>query len=364
MKYLTFGRILLLTIMILQNTTIYAQNKSAYVGNNFPELPDKTGFSAMYAGLINGKVIAAGGANFLDKMPWDGGVKFFSDAIYIFKPEVGEWKKQIQRLPLKMAYGVSVSYGNGMILAGGCTEGNKNINDVFLLREKDGAVSIKKLASMPVALANMCGDLVGDYLFIAGGSENTAGLPTQNFLAYDIKGDKWEVLEDIPGPARINAVSASSKGKFYLFTGIQITPTAQGSQRKILTDAYSFSPLLLAGKLSGGTWRKLAEMPRGMAAGPSPAPVVNEEHIVLFGGLDQETAQYADPKTHPGFLPDVFQYNLSNNTWEAAGRLPKQEVRLTVPTVIYQGQCLLINGEIGPGARTNKIYAIDLKNSK
>ncbi|MCX2452343.1 hypothetical protein OQX61_13800 [Pedobacter sp. PLR] len=350
--------------MILLETTLYAQNKSAYVGKDFPELPDKIGFAAMYAGTIDGAVIAAGGANFLDKMPWDGGVKSFSDAIYIIKPEVGEWKRQTQKLPLKMAYGVSVSYGSGMILAGGCTEGNKNINDVLLLTEKDGAVSIKQLASMPVALANMCGDLVGDYLFIAGGSENSAGLPTQNFLAYDIKGDQWEVLENIPGPARINSVSASSSGIFYLFTGIQITQTSLGIQRKVLTDAYSFFPKYLGKKLIGGTWKKLAEMPRGMAAGPSPAPVVKGEHIVLFGGLDQETAQHAEPKTHPGFLPDVFQYNLINNTWEPAGQLPKQEVRLTVPTVLYQGQCLLINGEIGPGARTNKIYAIDLKNSK
>jgi N-acetylneuraminic acid mutarotase len=364
MKYLTFGKIILLTIMMLQETTMYAQNKFAYAGNDFPELPDKIGFAGMYAGIIDGDVIAAGGANFLGKMPWDGGVKSWSDAIYIFKAEVGEWKKQTQKLPLKMAYGVSVSYGNGVILAGGCTEANKNINDVFLLKEKDGVVSIKQLASMPVRLANMCGDLVGDYLFIAGGSENAEGLSTQNFLAYDIKGDKWEALGNIPGPARINAVSASSEGKFYLFTGIQISPTSQGTKRKVLTDAYSFSPKFLAGKLIGGNWKKLAEIPRGMAAGPSPAPVVNGEYIVLFGGLDQETAQHADPKTHLGFLPDVFQYSLRNNTWESAGRLPKQEVRLTVPTVIYQRQCLLVNGEIGPGARTNKIYAVDLTNSK
>lgn len=364
MKYLTFGRILLLTIMILPETSLYAQNEIAYGGSDFPELPDKIGFAAMYAGTINEAVIAAGGANFLDKMPWEGGAKSFSDAIYVFKPEVGEWKKQTQKLPHKMAYGVSVSYCAGMILAGGCREGNKNIKEVFLLTEKDGVVSIKQLAAMPVALANMCGDLVGDYLFIAGGSEDAAGLPTQNFLAYDIKGDRWQVLENIPGPARINAVSASSAGIFYLFTGIQISSTSEGIQRKALTDAYSFFPKYLGGKLVGGTWKKLAEMPRGMAAGPSPAPVINGKHIVLFGGLDQKTAQYADPKTHPGFLPDVFQYNLSSNIWEPSGRLPKQEVRLTVPTVIYEGQCLLINGEIGPGARTNKIYAIDLNHSK
>lgn len=361
MKFLKFEKILLLTIMILQESTLHAQNKTDYIGNNFPELPDKIGFAAMYAGTIDHAVIVAGGANFLDEMPWDGGIKSWSDAIFVYNPEVGKWKKQIQKLPLKLAYGVSVSHENGIIMVGGSTEGNKNTNNVFLLTLREGTVNIKQLTSMPIALANMSGNLVGDYIFIAGGSESDTGLPTKNFLAYHVKEDKWEVLENFPGPSRINAVSATFKEKFYIFTGIHITSGTEGNQRQILTDAFCFSPIINAGKLNGGIWEKLAEMPRGMAAGPSPAPVINKSHIVLFGGLDQQTAQHVDPKTHPGFLPDVLKYNVEEDIWEISGKLSQKEVRLTVPTVIYNEQCLLINGEIGPGERTNQIYAIDLK---
>ena len=38
-----------------------------------PSLPDPEGFASMFAGVSGGALLAAGGANFADKKPWDGG---------------------------------------------------------------------------------------------------------------------------------------------------------------------------------------------------------------------------------------------------------------------------------------------------
>ena len=54
------------------------------------ELPDENGIpnkglAGSFAGVSNGVMLIAGGANFQNKMPWDGGKKFFSDKIYILE---------------------------------------------------------------------------------------------------------------------------------------------------------------------------------------------------------------------------------------------------------------------------------------
>ncbi|MFN6050335.1 MAG: galactose oxidase, partial [Planctomycetia bacterium] len=40
-----------------------------------PPLPDEAGFASMFAGVAGEKLVAAGGANFPDKKPWEGGTK-------------------------------------------------------------------------------------------------------------------------------------------------------------------------------------------------------------------------------------------------------------------------------------------------
>ncbi|HLU88819.1 MAG TPA: hypothetical protein VKZ51_03230, partial [Cyclobacteriaceae bacterium] len=48
---------------------------------DMPAIPDKEGFAGMYAGVSNGVLIGAGGANFPDKKPWEGGEKVWYDHI-------------------------------------------------------------------------------------------------------------------------------------------------------------------------------------------------------------------------------------------------------------------------------------------
>ena len=78
------------------------------------------GVSASYAALIDGKLIVAGGANFPDKLGFEGGSKVFYDEIMLFDEVQNVWR-QIGKLPQKSAYGVSVPVSDGTLWIGGNT---------------------------------------------------------------------------------------------------------------------------------------------------------------------------------------------------------------------------------------------------
>ena len=72
------------------------------------------GFAGMFAGNQDDLVILAGGANFPNGMPWEGGNKKWYDTVYLLKRKNGgyEWVPTGNvRLPMPMAYGASVSKG-------------------------------------------------------------------------------------------------------------------------------------------------------------------------------------------------------------------------------------------------------------
>ncbi len=57
-----------------------------------PALPDAEGFAGMFSGTSHGVLMAAGGANFPEGRPWEGGQKTWHDTIYVLQKPDGRWK--------------------------------------------------------------------------------------------------------------------------------------------------------------------------------------------------------------------------------------------------------------------------------
>lgn len=343
--------------MLLMNKGI-AQVRLSY--NLVPSIPDREGFAGMFAGVSNGFVVAAGGANFPDKMPWEGGSKMWYNDLFLFNKQTGQWGRSPVSLPGKRAYGVTASYNEKVILVGGSDE-KKHYSEVYSIKVENSGIVLDSMASMPVALANMTGALAGDFLFVAGGTFGPDGGPVTTFLALDLKKNKWVQLPSWPGPERMNAVSAGVGNRFFIFSGIQTENSKEGVKRNVLDDGYCFSPILKNGELVGGNWHKIEKIPWGIAAGPGPAPVVQDRFVIFPGGLDNATAQHKDPLTHPGFISDILSYDTKLNRWSTIGHLPKTEMRLTAPVVAYDGSFWIINGEVKPGKRTPTVLSIKIK---
>jgi hypothetical protein len=63
----------LLVIAVLASPDIHLKWAS------LPPLPDREGYAGSFAGVSDGVLLVAGGANFQDRRPWEGGTKVWYD---------------------------------------------------------------------------------------------------------------------------------------------------------------------------------------------------------------------------------------------------------------------------------------------
>lgn len=338
------------------------------VWRQLPQVPDAVGFAGAYAGVSNGHLLLAGGANFPEgTRPWSGGVKQWNDKVFALSEGEKEWK-EVGRLPRPMGYGVSVSSGDRLVILGGADQ-NRHFQDVYTLRYEDGKLTVDRLPDMPAPLANACGSVLNNVLYIAGGLTNpTDTTATSTFWALDLKQPqedwKWEVLSAWPGSPRMLSVAGSAGNAFYLISGVALHTSAGGSvaRREYLTDAYRYRP--------GNGWERLPDLPHAVAAAPSPALTVPTGELRVFGGDDGALASQvgALKDRHPGFRNEILGYNPETNAWEQAGVLPVNKrgdpendpnastwAPVTTTAVNWSGWYVLPMGEVRPGVRTNRV---------
>lgn len=306
-----------------------------------PALPDKEGFAGMYAGVSHGALLAAGGANFPDKKPWQGGEKVWHDDVFVLDKPDGTWRK-VGKLPRPLGYGVSVSHNDTLVCVGGSHQTGHS-QEAFRLEWRDGKLVTSQLPDLPRPLANMAGALDGDTLFIACGQLRPDGaMTTAECFSIDLsqREPSWTKLEDCPGGGRMLPTAACHNGQFYLVGGVELKMNFQSEvSRKYLSDGYCYTP--------GKGWAKIAELPYPVAAAPSPAPT-DKGGFFLLGGDDGSQVSTA-PDRHPGFRKRVLRYEPKANKWHSAGALPAGHV--TAPMVFWQRQWLVVSGEVRPGVR-------------
>ncbi|HUR53885.1 MAG TPA: hypothetical protein VMZ71_07125, partial [Gemmataceae bacterium] len=293
-----------------------------------------------FAGVSNGALLVAGGANFPDKKPWDGGKKVWTDRVFVLDKPDGEWK-DAGKLPRPLGYGVSVSHRTGVVCVGGC-DAERHSAATFRLEWKDGKLVTTPLPSLPVTAAYLCGALLGDDLFVAGGQEKPDS-PSALKTAYRINlGDrepKWERLADIPGSGRMLAVSAAHAGAFWVVGGVELVPG-----RKYLKDAHRYDP--------GRGWSRVKDFPTPVAASPSPAPS-DETGFFVLGG-DDGSQVGVGPDKHRGFSRTVVRFDAKTGEWVPAGELAA--ARVTVPCVVWGMSWVVPSGEVRPGVRSPEVW--------
>ena len=122
---------------------------------SLPPLPDAEGFAGSFAGVSSGALLVAGGTNFPDKRPWEGGTKVWYDTIYALEKPDGKWVKA-GKLPRPNGYGVSITTDDGLICIGG-GDATANFRDVFRLRYAEGKITTQALPMLPKPCASWRG---------------------------------------------------------------------------------------------------------------------------------------------------------------------------------------------------------------
>lgn len=131
--------------------------------------------------------------------------------------------------------------------------------------------------------------------------------------------------------------------------GVDLKADANGKPiRSYLRDAYRYNP--------DQGWTRIADMPSPSAAAPSPAPVIEPSTFLVLGGDDGSLVDYRPLEEHPGFPKIVWAYNTKLNTWHATGELPSAQVTTTM--TFWKNQFVMPTGEVRPGVRTPKVWAI------
>ncbi len=318
--------------------------------NELPALPDREGFAGSYAGVSGDALIVAGGANFPDKRPWEGGTKIWYDRLFVLEPAATTWRTA-GRLPHAGGYGVSVNTPEGFVLIGG-GDATRNFSEVWLARWERETVTFTAWPQLPKPLAMAAGALVGRTLYVAGGLDRPDATAAQNaFFALDLDqlASGWRELPTWPGAERFLATAAAHGDAFFLFSGARLVPTEPGkTSRAWLRDAYRYSPAT--------GWKRLADLPRVSVAAPSPAPVI-DGRILIFGGDDGSQVALS-PTEHRGFPRDTLAYRVAENTWSRAGEVPFSLVTTALTT--WREQIVVPGGEARPGLRSPRVWTTEI----
>lgn len=314
--------------------------------SRLPSIPDKEGFAGAFAGESGGALLVAGGANFPDKRPWEGGTKVWYDTVFVLEKPDGQWRPG-GKLPQALGYGVALTYKDTVICVGG--SGPKgHSRAVFRLHWTKGALETESLPPLPRPCANLSGALSDNTVYVAGGIEapdSTKALNT--FWSLDLARPEqgWRELPSWPGSERMLATAGTLDGVFYLFGGTALTAGPDGKPVRLwLKDAYRYS--------AARGWQRLADLPRVSVAAPSPAPVLAGQLLVLGG--DDGAQVNALPSAHTGFPRDILAFDPAKNTWRKFGEVPFSLV--TTPATQWRGAIVVPGGERMPGIRSTEVW--------
>ena len=320
-----------------------------------PTLPNTPGVASPFVGTSGDVLLVAGGANFPGAPPWKNGTKVWHDKIYALIDQ--RWQI-VDTLPTPCAYGVSLQSSRGVLCVGG-SDTKHHLSHVFLMRFVAGRIEYESLPPLPLSIANACGILAGNTVYIAGGTDSPAATTaSSNFLSLNLKSDKprWDKLPDVPGPGRMLSAAATDEESIFIFSGASLAPDDAGKPvRSYLRDAWQFD-------ISRNTWRRRADLPFAAVAAPSPAPMTKSGKFILLGGDDGSRVGFKPPEDHPGFSSSALIYDPGTDEWNADTAL--RISRVTVPVAAVADGFVLASGEVRPGVRSPEVWRLKIAEQK
>lgn len=370
-------------LLMLNNMPAFAQSKKviSIEWKTIAELPPfrdqskSIGVAGPIVGVINNKLIVAGGASFPDKMPWQGGKKAYYNNIVIFKKEKGQVLQETiaPSLVSNIAYAANCSTPFGIVFAGG--ENELGLSDkVYLLKWDEASNNLlqTKLPDLPVKTTNGSLVCIGKILYFLGGE--TLVNTTNQFFSLNLNkiNDGWTMLPAIPKPLSNNVVVAqylNGQKQIYLMGG---RAKQKNGISDFSSDVYSFDIHLKR-------WDKKKSLPYPISAGTGA--VVTEKYILLFGGdrgeqfnkvertissinLEKDelrkenliTIKNKLLESHPGFSNEILLYNTQKNIWTSTGFIPF-DTSVTTNVVQWGDEIIIPSGEIKAGVRTPRILS-------
>ncbi len=352
-------------------------------------LPGKhPGVAGAFSGIHNGVLIIAGGANFPDRLPWEGGKKVHHRSIQVFGKDDGGHLQTIEskttQLEKAVAYGVSISTPNGIFCAGG-ESGSEILREAFILKWDAVAKTVirQELPALPVPLVNAGIASINHTVYVVGGSTGDSVSNKVYALNTSSSDPAWVSLPDMPFAVTHAAVAVQSNGEYaclYVIGGRKATPSLPTTlYRQVLR----YDP-------KKENWHRLKDIGSPSAIttlSAATASGIGSNYIVVMGGddgslfLQLENLSFliakADPGKkdslvkerlnllthHPGFSKAVYVYNTVTDTWVQGGKFPL-DPQVTTNAIRWGDDIIIPSGEIKPGIRTPQIVIGRIQNKQ
>lgn len=337
---------------------------------------ESTGYAGVINGVNNNVLIVAGGSDFPDKKPWEGGKKAYSDKIFVLEKKGKNfiWNKNVKStLPEPIAYCGSTSTAAGIVYVGG--ENEKGIsNKCFIVKwnaEKND-VEIKPLPDLPLALTNIAVTHIDNMVYALGGDELKHS--SNHFFSLDLNEENstWKTLPNLP-IALANTTAIAQNGRsgkeIFIIGGRSKTPSGISG---LHNTTFSFD-------LQKQQWKRCADISDGFHTtnlSAASGVALGENEILITGGdngkifhkietlisaigvakTKEEKSKLTKEKNnlsihHKGFDKSLLLYNTITNAWTKIGVLPFP-AHVTTTDVKWGNEIIISNGEIKPGVRT------------
>lgn len=369
-------------ISLLLSKSIWAQEKINIEWTEIAHLPriteqfENPGIAGAFSGIHNNVLLVAGGANFPEAMPWEGGKKIYWDDIYVLEKENSneyDWVKTgYFRLPQRVAYGASISTPDGVLCLGG--ENEKGIlKSVFLLQwnASEKLISIKHFPDLPVPLTNASASIHEQVVYLSGG-ETPAGV-SDKFYSLDLNNISvgWKSLPPLPKPlSHAVSVAQSNGGNKYIYI--------LGGRQKKANGISDFYDSVFKYDILNNKWTQQKPLPYALAAGTGIA--VGDSQVIMFGGDKGKTFHKTElllaaiareknerkkeklvrkknnlQESHPGFSRDIFLFNTIKNEWKLIGKMTFP-APVTTTAIKWGNRVFIPSGEIKAGVRTASVW--------
>lgn len=324
------------------------------------------GSAGAFIGKVGGVIIVAGGSDFENAKPWDGGTKTYYDKLWTITESGGEVLCEEVKgtsLPLPLGNGCVAGDGKTMYCIGGLNSEGRS-SEIFTISGDIGNLNIKSFCSLPEGFIPNAADYRKGYIYIVGSKDGRNCL-----MRLNVGSRQFRELASCPG----HLVTEGScfvyqhngrEEAFYLIGG-----RGSGADGIIIESrVWEYLP-------THDKWNEKASFTDSgepLSLMYSSALRYGSAHILVFGGddgveflrrdslsLDESLSDElkAAFRDHKGFSSKIFAYHTITDTW-----ITLDSLDFTLPVVTtaveMDGKIFIPSGEARPGVRSEEIIGV------
>ena len=324
------------------------------------------GSAGAFIGRVGDVVLMAGGSDFHDAKPWEGGEKSFLDKIWAITEDGGALScREIEgvRLSSPLGHGCAASDGRTLYCIGGRNADGLS-TDIFTISGSLDDLKIRQLCGLPEGFVPNAAEYHKGHVYIIGSRNGSNCL-----MRLNVSSRQFKELASCPGGlvTEGSCLVYQHNGReeaLYLIGGRHSGPDGIF----IESNVWEYLP-------THDVWNRKASFSDGgrpLSLMYSAAVRYGSAHILVFGGddgvelvrrdsLGRDASLHEELVAafvgHKGFSNKIFAYHAITDTWTTLDSLD-----FTLPAVTtaveLNGKIIIPSGEASPGVRSEDIIEV------